>query len=158
MSETDFKRARDKCYRLLAYRSRTVYELRHRLEQAGFSSAVTEAVLDELQQKKLLDDESFARNWIRRRITAKPVGTGYLWAELQQKGVDRDTIAAALGDYDEDSEYEAAMRVVCKKLNQDTVGKNWYRMAGLLSRRGFSGSVVNRVYRTLTEDGRFDIS
>ncbi|KJS77566.1 MAG: hypothetical protein JL56_03545 [Desulfotomaculum sp. BICA1-6] len=157
MPETVLKQAKDRCYRLLAYRSRTVHEMKTRLEKAGFSESVIEAVLAQLTEQRLLDDESFARDWIKRRLATKPVGVRYLWAELLQKGINREIIADELRIYDEDCEYEAAMRLAYGKMNRGTKVK-WHRIAGLLSRRGFSGSVINKVYRTIVEDGRFDIS
>lgn len=157
MPETTFKQAKDRCYRLLAYRSRTVYELQTRLEKAGFSESVIEAVLAQLTEQRLLDDKSFARDWINRRMATKPVGPRYLWAELLQKGINREIIADELRGYDEDYEYDAAMRLAYGKMNPGT-GIKWRRIAGLLSRRGFSGSVINKIYRTIVEDGRFDIS
>ena len=157
MPETAFKQAKDRCYKLLAYRSRTVHELQTRLEKAGFEVSVIEAVLARLTEQKLLDDESFAKDWINRRMATKPVGVGYLWSELLQKGINREIIADELCRYDEDYEYEAAMRLVDGKMSPGAEIK-WRRIVGLLSRRGFSGSVINKVYRTIVEDGRFDIS
>jgi len=141
----------------LAYRSRTVHELRTRLEKAGFSKSVIEVVLAQLTEQRLLDDESFARDWVKRRMTTKPVGVRYLWAELLQKGINREIIADELRIYDEDGEYDAALRLAYGKMNPGT-GIKWRRIAGLLSRRGFSGYVINKVYRTIVEDDRFDIS
>jgi len=157
MPEAAFKKARDRCYKLLAHRSRTVYELQTRLEKAGFEASVIEAVLTSLSEQKLLDDRLFAREWIAGRLAAKPVGSGYLWAELLQKGVDREIIAGELHGYDEDCQYEAALRLAYGKMKPGTEIK-WRRIAGLLFRRGFGRSVINKVYRTIVEDGRFDIS
>ncbi len=157
MTETVFKQAKDKCYRLLAYRSRTAYELQTRLARAGFEESVIETVLAQLKEQKFLDDKLFAKDWIKQRLATKSVGARYLWAELLQKGINREIIADELLGYDEDCEYEAARRLAYRKMNPGT-GIKWCRIAGLLSRRGFSGTVINKVYRTIVEDGRFDIS
>lgn len=158
MPDDELRRARNKCYRLLAYRARTVYELKCRLEQDGFAPPVIESVLARLREQKLLDDHAFADNWVRSRLAAKPVGVAYLRAELRHKGVDGEIIDDVLADYDEESEYQAAMRLLDTKLGCGDTAVKWRRVAGLLSRRGFSGAVINRVYRTVTEEGRFDIS
>lgn len=158
MPQSEIKRAVDKCYRWLAYRARTEYELRRKLESAGFSSAVVDMALTGMKEKKLLDDQIFAVNWVRRRLSAKPVGAGRLWAELRQKGVDGEIIAVALDGYDEESELEAAMRLARKKFAGSGGGSDLRRLAGFLIRRGFSGSVVAKVCRRIAEDDRFDIS
>ncbi len=157
MPETAFKEVRDRCYKMLAYRSRTAYELQTRLEKAGFEPSVIKTVLSWLMERGLINDRLFAREWIAMRKKAKPVGSGYLRAELLQKGVDRDIIADELHGYDEDSQYEAALRLAYGKMSPDAEIK-WRRIAGLLFRRGFGRSVINKVYRAIVEDGRFDIS
>lgn len=157
MSETAFRKARDKCYKLLAYRSRTAYELQTRLEKAGFESSVIETVLNRLTERGLINDRLFARDWIAMRRAGKPTGGAYILAELLQKGVDREIITGELHGYGDDCQYEAALRLVYNKVNPGTAIK-WRRIAGLLFRRGFGGTVINKVYRTIVEDGRFDIS
>ncbi|MCL2337238.1 MAG: recombination regulator RecX [Firmicutes bacterium] len=157
MPDAALKKAREKCYKLLASRSRTVHELQTRLAKAGFETSVIEAVLASLAEQNLLDDRQFAREWIASRLAAKAVGSRYLWAELLQKGVDREIIAGELRDYDEDCQFEAALRLAYAKMKPDAAIK-WRRLEGLLLRRGFGRSVINKVYRTIVEGGRFDIS
>ncbi len=152
------KKAREKSYRLLAYRPRTEYELRCGLEKAGFVPEIIDEVIAELKEKNLLDDMEFAKNLFARRIAGKPVGARLLRAELKQKGVSSEIISTVLQNYGEDDEFSAAMRLVNIKTAAVNGQINWRRLAGFLSRRGFSSAILNKVYRWLEEDGRFDIS
>lgn len=95
---SESERARDAALRLLAVRARTVAELRRRLRRKDFASGTVEAVLDRLRGEDLLDDEAFARDWIRERIARKPRGRFALVQELAKRGIDRGRAGEAVDE------------------------------------------------------------
>ncbi|WP_347490909.1 regulatory protein RecX [Desulfoscipio sp. XC116] len=149
--------AKNRCFRLLTYRPRTEYELKCRLKQAGFDTAVIEETILILQRVGLIDDKLFARDWVRYRLATKPVGREYLRCELRHKGIDNVIIEDLLCDYDDQDELEKALALArkrmrhCTKLNRRT-------LSGYLNRRGFSCAVVAKVCNTLADNGQLDIS
>ncbi|MBF7083046.1 regulatory protein RecX [Desulfallas sp. Bu1-1] len=150
MSAQDLRKAREKCYRLLAARSRTEQELRHRLADAGFAGDVTDEIILELKHKNLLNDEAYAGNWVRWRLTVKPVGREYLRKELKYKGIGSEIIDSVLIDYDHERELQNALTLARQRLERER-GITWRRLAAFLHRRGFSTEIVAAVYRLLVE-------
>jgi SOS response regulatory protein OraA/RecX len=82
--------------RFLEARARSVGEVRRRLTQAGYRPDLVEGAIDRLTGLGMLDDEAFARAWIESRDRASPRGERALRQELALKGIDRETIEAAL--------------------------------------------------------------
>lgn len=77
--------------RLLTQREHTRIELQRKLIKRGFTQDIVEPLLDQLIQKKLLNDQRFAENYIHYR-TNKGYGPVRIAAELNQRGVAADLI------------------------------------------------------------------
>lgn len=82
----------------LAVRPRSVDETRRRLEHLGYRGELVKTVIERLLALNYLDDQSFARAWVESRDRARPRGEQALRRELTLKGIDRDTVAAVLGE------------------------------------------------------------
>lgn len=82
----------------LAVRPRSVDETRKRLEHLGYRHELVETVIERLLALNYLDDASFARAWVESRDRARPRGEQALRRELAIKGIDRDIVAAVLGE------------------------------------------------------------
>jgi regulatory protein len=112
-----FKRAKQQAYRLLSYRSRTARELRERLRQRGHTTAVIDAVLDELEAEGYVNDRKFLCDWARYRLQAKPLGRRHLAWEIQRRGVDREVLEDILNEiYAEFDEVALAEQAARKRL------------------------------------------
>ena len=77
--------------KLLRARDHTIFELRHKLEKR-FGQA-SDKTIEQLIEKKFLDDRRFAENFVRGR---KRQGRGRLRAELERRGVESDIIQSIL--------------------------------------------------------------
>ena len=82
--------------RFLEARARSEAEVRRRLISAGYRPELVEGAITRLADLGVLDDAAFARSWIESRDRARPRGERALANELRIKGVDRETVAAAL--------------------------------------------------------------
>ena len=78
---------RSRALGLLDQRARSRKELQDRLVAAEFEPDVVEAVLDDLAGVGLIDDESFAREWVRQRHVRRGKSAQALNLELKDKGV-----------------------------------------------------------------------
>lgn len=89
------EQAMKKALRLLAIRSRSCREMAGRLQDAGYSPPVVDEITERLLVVGLLDDEAFARELIRHRVTG---GRSYrlIERELQERGVDKNLAECAL--------------------------------------------------------------
>jgi len=140
--------ARSIALRKLATRARTRYELDQALQAKNVPSSVRESVLDRMQQVGLLDDASYAADWVSSRQRRRHLSRRALKRELEAKGVERNDIDAALDDVDLDSELSAARDLIERK--QATMSGlahhvQYRRLAGILGRRGFDTAVTVQV-------------
>ncbi|RDD31503.1 regulatory protein RecX [Prosthecochloris sp. ZM] len=100
MSDSDTRKALDRAIGYLGIREHSRQEIRGKLKRNGFSDETIEKALERLDTLNLLDDLSFARNFIRSRTRVKPSGLYKLRYELRQKGVPDDIAEEALREYD----------------------------------------------------------
>ena len=140
--------ARSIALRKLATRARTRHELDQALQAKNVPSSVRDAVLDRMQQVGLLDDASYAADWVSSRQQRRHLSRRALKRELEAKGVERADIDAALHDVDLDSELTAARDLIERK--QATMSGlahhvKYRRLAGILGRRGFDTAVTVQV-------------
>ncbi|MDD4170188.1 MAG: regulatory protein RecX [Desulfotomaculaceae bacterium] len=143
--DNEFEKARSYAYRLLALRQRTKKELGLRLRQKGFAPELTGQVLDLLAEYGYIDDRVFASNWVEQRLGKR--GLKGLKQELLGKGISSEIINEALAKLGTDAEYNAALKLAKKVLLRgDKVFSN-SRLAGALSRRGYSNEVISQVCR-----------
>lgn len=145
----------DAALRLLGVRGRSRSEIRERLTRRGFSSDEIDAAMARLDKHQLLDDEEFAREWVRSRGEYSRRGSVGLRHELRAKGIDETVVAAALAELEPDDEYRRAAELVARKLSSSAgdltdraVRESMTRrLTGMLLRRGFPQGVVHDVVR-----------
>ncbi|SDX30413.1 regulatory protein [Saccharopolyspora shandongensis] len=142
--------ARDMVYRLLAARARSRSELRQALLRKEIDEEVADAVLQKFVDAGLVDDASFAEEWVHSRQRHQGLGRKALGFELRRKGVDEHLVEAALSTVDGDAEVERARELVQRKLrtmaNLDHAAK-LRRLVGMLARKGYSEGLAFRVVR-----------
>ena len=123
-----------------------------RLKQKGHRGFIIARVIDELEEKKFLDDRAFAKLWIGDRITLKPTGKSLLVRELKSKGVADAVIEEAFdefrGAYDEYEIADPVARRKAERLKGIDEEKAKKKLLNFLSRRGFS---YNTIWRILKE-------
>ena len=93
------QQARRKALRLLEHMDRTERGLADRLKQAGFSEKATEDAVSYVRELGYINDERYAFHYIMYRIHNK--SRQKIFQELQQKGVDRQTIQSAWEEAEE---------------------------------------------------------
>jgi regulatory protein len=141
--------------RFLSYRSRSIYELRTRLERDNIDSSIIDRTIQKLLDQQLLDDNRFAELFTESRILHRPVGISRLRRELRQKGIDEEIIARIEEQYfNDEDELKRAMQAADKKLRSDRstdplVRKR--RLAAHLGRRGFNWDTINRLLEQLRD-------
>jgi regulatory protein len=142
--------------RLIAYRDRTVHELRTRLAQKGYAADVTDAAIARLKRIGYLDDAAFCERYITETLTSHPAGPRFITARLRLKGVHPDVIRAALERaYPVEAAGEMAYLVAAqraRRYRRDEPAARRRKLAGFLSRRGFDyGDVEKALRRVLGE-------
>lgn len=144
---------------LLDQRARSRSELHKRLVALEFEEEVIDEVLSDLMRAKLIDDEAFAREWVRQRAQRRGKSSRALDMELRDKGVDSEIRALALEQIDAVDERETARRVAEKKARSESripedradYDKALRRIVGALARRGFPAGVSMELSREALE-------
>jgi regulatory protein len=136
-------RAFDAGIRLLARRPYGGAELGRRLFQLGYPEDETTAALERFVELGYVDDASFAELHVARRAGRR--GPRALAAELQAKGVDRETVQRAVSRFDRDAQVRLAARVVRRDLGSNlppTYEELLEKEGPRLLRRGYSHAIA----------------
>ncbi len=144
-------KAKNAALRLLAYRSRSEGEVRHRL-QGRFTVEVIDRTLSDLRRQGLLDDAAFAREWREQREKFRPRGSGVIRQELQRLGVDREIISDALSGFDAAANAYQAGSKYAAKLPVDDSEAFRRKLSGFLHRKGFEGDVLGQTVERLRRE------
>jgi regulatory protein len=142
--------AREICLRLLTMRPRSRAELHTALLGKGIEADVADRVLGRLNEVGLVDDASFAEQWVRSRHTHQGMARRALAAELRRKGVEDPIAAEAIAAVDSESEEARARELVRKRLRALTTVDELTkirRLVAMLARKGYSEGMAYRVAR-----------
>jgi len=131
---------------LLKLRDRSIGELREKMERKEYPSKEISETIDFLIAKNFLDDERFARNFVRFKKSLKPTGKYYLQNKLRQKKIDNDIIEKVLGENSDQAEEveDAADRWLAKN-KKVPKEKIYEKLSRYLVSRGFSWEIVKEV-------------
>jgi regulatory protein len=131
----------DKALKYLDRRAHTYQELFRKLKLKGFDKEVIAEVLDELKEKKYIDDLQFARTFLENLIRYKTFGYYGLVVKLRQRGIEEGAIKELLDELlSLENETEIAERLLRKYRNLDKK-----KTAQILARKGFRTEVVRRI-------------
>jgi regulatory protein len=144
----------DRAVNLLAYRPRSVGELRERLlEKDWVDERIVDDVIEKLREYNYLNDKDFAQNFATSQIRQKPIGKRILRQKLAQKKLDAGTIDETLKRlFDEVSEEELIARAVQKRLRLKGVPRTreeTKKFYDYLLRQGFSHDLVSMKMREI---------
>jgi regulatory protein len=130
---------------LLARRPRSANEISRQLRRHQHDNEVIQLVIDDLTAAGLIDDDAFAAFWVEQRDTFRPRSRLALQQELNQKGLERDVVSAALQGHDE---IDAARRVARKQATRYShlPEAEWRaKLTRYLMRHGYAYDVVSEV-------------
>jgi regulatory protein len=153
-SATDLELVRRLALDRLARRAHSRHELAQGLARRGCPEAAVTVVLDRLAAVGLIDDLAFARAWVEQRRQRKGLSLLQLSRELSAKGVSAEIVAQAL-EQSPQLDQDIALAVGRSRLGRlaGLERSVWERrLAGQLSRRGFSPAVVRQVVFQLRDE------
>jgi len=140
--------AKDRALRLLEVRSRSREELRRRLSRAAFPEDEIAEALGDLERVGLVDDERFADEVVRWRLSRQGYGHRAALETLRKAGVDRsvaERVVAEAGWEDEEARAEEVGRARLPRLEGLPPQSARRRLMGFLLRRGFEPEVARAV-------------
>ncbi len=138
--------------KLLAYRSRSVAELKVKLSRKGFTEDEADAALQRLVGLGYIDDPALSEALARQARENRRFGKKGAMAFLLKRGIPPGLAASALTGYDES---EGAKEVARKKLRgMKHVGSEAMRrrLYGALARRGYSADTIKKVFSSIIKE------
>lgn len=144
---------------LLKLRDRSCGEISQKMIKKGYSEKETSQTIKRLLENKFLDDERFARSYIRQRILIRPQGKYLLRQKLKEKFVKNEDIEKVLAEISDLEEKASAKEVASKwiRLHQNVPSEKLKSKLGLhLARRGFNYDEIKDVYDNLIEINQTD--
>ena len=144
----------DRAVNLLAFKPRSVSELRTRLLEKDWATAeIVESVLDKLKEYNYLNDEQFAKDFAAANVRQKPVGKRVLQQKLAMKKLDKETVQTTLENlFEETPESEIIERAIAKRLRlkgKPKTREDSKKFYDYLLRQGFSYDLVSNKMREL---------
>ena len=144
MEQTQYKKAKDRAFRLLGYKSYTRHLLKQRLLQEDFPQEIVLDVLDRLEELGLIDDRDYARRCAADLLHLKQYSLSRVRQELRHRGVEDADIEEALMDVDNDPQ-EQIHQVINKKYRTALADEKGRRRAvNGLQRLGYSYSQIRQ--------------
>jgi len=142
--------ALDAGLRLLARRAHSRVELLLKLTRRGYEGAAIRTALRRLEELGYLDDQAFARSFVRRLGSVR--GPRALSAELAARGVDRAQVDTAVAEFGEDEQLAAATQIAERLYaRKPSLGYREIldKIGSKLVRRGFPVSVARAACHAL---------
>lgn len=146
----------DRAVNLLAFKQRSVAELRTRLLEKDWTTAeIVEEVIEKLAGYGYLNDAQFAKSFAASQIRQKPIGKRVLKQKLAMKKLDKETVDEALEKAFEDMpEAEIIERAIEKRLRikgKPETREDAKKFYDYLLRQGFSYDLVSGKMRDLVK-------
>lgn len=149
------EKAMQQAARFLSFRPRSESEVRIFLKKKEVESQTIDEVITMFKQNKFIDDNKFAIWWIDQRLSFRPMSTRLLKLELKKKGVADEIVSSSFQQVEEEkqivvSDVVQAERIVAQKQKryQSLPSQEQFeKLAGLLTRRGFSYETIKKVLR-----------
>lgn len=146
LDDSDFKAARDLALKLLSRRQHCRGELERKLRQRRYPLLVVQRVVDDLADRHLIDDETFALERALHLRARRGWGPRRIQTDLAGRGVDAKIITRAIDGAElECPSEEALSRVISSWLQRHGEPKSRSRLKKLFDhcyRQGFSSDLI----------------
>lgn len=154
MATTD---ARTAIYRYCNYQERSHQEVRDKLYELGCRTPEVEELIAELIEKRILNEERFARAIARGKFRMKQWGKQKIVQQLKQQRISEYCIKKALTEIDPDEYYKTLEKLAEKKWaelrterSQPTRKAKTYRY---LLQKGYESSLIQDVINEIIRGG-----
>ena len=151
LTDTVYRRAKQKALSILKFMDRTEQELRNKLSDAGYTNEIIDRTISYVMEYGYLDNERFASAFVRNRMKVK--SRLVIKTELLQKGISKDLAERILeeeyekDEMGEDAELAAIRKAVAKKTKsiEDLSMDDKRKLMASLYRKGFEIGKIKQV-------------
>ncbi|MDT0643119.1 regulatory protein RecX [Zunongwangia sp. F363] len=139
------KEATLKLMQFCAYRDRSHKEVEEKLKEMNMIPAAQEQIIIQLMQEGFLNEERFARSFVRGKFRIKKWGRIKIKQELKLREISSPIIKIALTEIDEDDYFATLHELAEKKLSlipEPNSFKKKKKLSDYLLRKGYEAHLV----------------
>lgn len=144
--------ALDKMAKYCAYQERCVKDVREKLRTFDLPQEEKDKILDYLIDNRFVNDERFAKSFVRGKVNQSGWGLNKIRFHLIQKGIAKDIIDEALGQTDEEVYRQRLIDILKAKSKTVKTATDFERkrkLAAYAMQKGFEASLVWDVLKEL---------
>jgi len=132
-----------------SYKPRTNFQVKNKLKEKGFNSSEIQIAIDFLTEFNLLNDEKYAKIFIKDYLLKKPCGKNKLKQELYKRGISKNLIEDSVNKYFPDNKtMDLAKKASEKKLrtiSYKPIDKQKKSLISFLQRQGFNWNIIKEM-------------
>ena len=135
----------DKMAKYCAYQERCVKDVRDKLKTFDIPQTEKNKILDYLLDNRFVNDERFAKSFVRGKVNQSGWGVNKIRFHLMQKGIDKELIEEALGQTDEEVYRQRLIDILktkSKTIKADSDFEKKRKLAAYAMQKGFEGNLV----------------
>ena len=140
----------DKMAKYCAYQERCVKDVKDKLKTYDIPQESKDEILDYLLDNRFVDNERFAKAFVRGKVNQSGWGVNKIRFHLMQKGIDKELIDEALGQTDEEV-YRQRLIDILKTKSKTVKAASDYekkrKLAAYAMQKGFEGPLVWEVVK-----------
>lgn len=137
--------ALQKAMQFCAYRERSQKEVEDKLDQLRMIPEAKEKIIITLMQEKFLNEERFARSFVRGKFRIKKWGRVKITQELKKREISAPIIRLGLSEIQE-AEYRTTLYEIAEKKHEKITESNSFKkkkkLADHLLRKGYESGLV----------------
>ena len=128
-------------------------DIRGKLVKWGLGSSDTDQVLSQLIEQGFINDERYARAFVKDKFAFNGWGRVKIAYQLRQKGIPNDLITDALTVIDEDQYRQRLIDLLSAKwrsVNHNNARAAWAAMMRFAASRGFETAIATQCVKLVT--------
>lgn len=133
-----------------AYQERSVKDVKDKLKSFDLPEKEKTKILDYLLDNRFVNDERFAKAFVRGKVNQSGWGVNKIRFHLMQKGIDKELIDEALGQTDEEAYRQRLIDILKTKSKTVRAASDYEKkrkLAAYAMQKGFEGSLVWEVVK-----------
>ena len=142
----------DKMAKFCAYQERCVKDVKDKLRTFDIPQEAKDKILEYLLENRFVNDERFAKSFVRGKINQSGWGVNKIRFHLIQKGIDKELIDEVLGQTDEEFYRQRLVDVLktkAKTVKADSDFEKKRKLAAYAMQKGFEAALVWELLKEL---------
>ena len=142
----------DKMAKFCAYQERCVKDVRDKLKTFDIPEEEKTKILDYLLDNRFVNDERYAKAFVRGKVNQSGWGINKIRFHLMQKGIGKELIDEALGQTDEEVYRQRLIDILktkSKTIKADSDFEKKRKLAAYAMQKGFEAALVWEVLKDL---------